>query len=568
MSSTVSPDGRSRQELEAAAHLLDHAQGRDLDEAIRTGKTRGPQVEYRENPVADSQAMDTSSDGEKTKPSAVGTPNGAATRTPTTATTEPRGSPATESPAQSGQICSNCGTTRTPLWRRSPQGTIICNACGLYFKARNASRPATLKRPHGQSTSLDQSESSSQKPRSSRSPVSTPARLNHQTPTGATFVAADQVPTGSCPGGGKCNGTGGAAGCSGCPAFNNRVSKAANFAVSRASQTPARDRSHTPADQSAHKEDTMQSAHDEPSPSSAENTAVVPACQNCATTVTPLWRRDEAGYTICNACGLYYKLHGVHRPVAMKKSTIKRRKRVVPAMADLAVNDLHSPGHASSTSPEPSHGLHSSLEHVTRDSSGKIPAGISSGHQSDTTQPGFVSSPDTRTASKSYQPPAVDFTGYQRPPDNSDSERERTSRPPNQHTPNEHRKRSLTGSEELETTQRVEGDTTTAPTSKRPHSITSILNPLQHPSAASTIEQPPPARPASPPTPLQQQQQRGSATPLSPARTGTPSTDTFARTKLNTEKRAELEREAHMMRKMLAAKEKELAEWAESDARD
>jgi GATA-binding protein, other eukaryote len=29
--------------------------------------------------------------------------------------------------------------------------------------------------------------------------------------------------------------------------------------------------------------------------------------------------------------GLYYKLHGVHRPVAMKKSIIKRRKRVVPA---------------------------------------------------------------------------------------------------------------------------------------------------------------------------------------------------------------------------------------------
>lgn len=29
--------------------------------------------------------------------------------------------------------------------------------------------------------------------------------------------------------------------------------------------------------------------------------------------------------------GLYYKLHGTHRPVAMKKQEIKRRKRVVPA---------------------------------------------------------------------------------------------------------------------------------------------------------------------------------------------------------------------------------------------
>ncbi|SAM06128.1 hypothetical protein [Absidia glauca] len=50
-------------------------------------------------------------------------------------------------------------------------------------------------------------------------------------------------------------------------------------------------------------------------------------CANCHTTTTPLWRRDGSGQTICNACGLYYKLHQVHRPAAMKRTVIKRRKR-------------------------------------------------------------------------------------------------------------------------------------------------------------------------------------------------------------------------------------------------
>ncbi|KAI8053909.1 GATA zinc finger-domain-containing protein, partial [Syncephalis plumigaleata] len=37
-------------------------------------------------------------------------------------------------------------------------------------------------------------------------------------------------------------------------------------------------------------------------------------CKNCETTVTPLWRRDPEGNPLCNACGLFLKLHGVLRP--------------------------------------------------------------------------------------------------------------------------------------------------------------------------------------------------------------------------------------------------------------
>lgn len=34
-------------------------------------------------------------------------------------------------------------------------------------------------------------------------------------------------------------------------------------------------------------------------------------CTNCLTQTTTLWRRNNDGETVCNACGLYYKLHGV-----------------------------------------------------------------------------------------------------------------------------------------------------------------------------------------------------------------------------------------------------------------
>ncbi|KAF9323323.1 putative electron transfer flavoprotein subunit [Podila minutissima] len=52
-----------------------------------------------------------------------------------------------------------------------------------------------------------------------------------------------------------------------------------------------------------------------------------PCCTNCKTTLTPLWRKDDAGEILCNACGLYYKLHHRHRPISLKRNVIRRRSR-------------------------------------------------------------------------------------------------------------------------------------------------------------------------------------------------------------------------------------------------
>ncbi|CEP63506.1 Gat1p LALA0_S08e04016g [Lachancea lanzarotensis] len=50
-------------------------------------------------------------------------------------------------------------------------------------------------------------------------------------------------------------------------------------------------------------------------------------CTNCDTKTTPLWRRDPEGNPLCNACGLFLKLHGVVRPLSLKTDVIRKRQR-------------------------------------------------------------------------------------------------------------------------------------------------------------------------------------------------------------------------------------------------
>lgn len=50
-------------------------------------------------------------------------------------------------------------------------------------------------------------------------------------------------------------------------------------------------------------------------------------CSNCETRITPLWRKRGDGTYLCNACGLYRKIHGMDRPKEMKTEIVRHRRR-------------------------------------------------------------------------------------------------------------------------------------------------------------------------------------------------------------------------------------------------
>ncbi|KAI9701300.1 MAG: hypothetical protein M1836_001970 [Candelina mexicana] len=91
-----------------------------------------------------------------------------------------------------------------------------------------------------------------------------------------------------------------------------------------------------------------------------EANGVPTTCTNCYTQTTPLWRRNPEGHPLCNACGLFLKLHGVVRPLSLKTDIIKKRNRgsgntvpvgVASTRASKKASRKNSVAHTASTTP-------------------------------------------------------------------------------------------------------------------------------------------------------------------------------------------------------------------------
>ena len=105
-----------------------------------------------------------------------------------------------------------------------------------------------------------------------------------------------------------------------------------------------------------------QKLHDKPRPVCIQDdgsiriqrTAIVDnnICVNCHTSDTPLWRRGLDGQPLCNACGLYFKQHKSYRPLDPSK---KKTKRSLSGCRPMEFDNHHSNQYHSISAHESSH---------------------------------------------------------------------------------------------------------------------------------------------------------------------------------------------------------------------
>jgi len=269
--------------------------------------------------------------------------------------------------------------------------------------------------------------------------------------------------------------------------------------------------------------------------------------------------------------GLYYKLHGVHRPVTMKKSIIKRRKRIIP-------NPGASPEGEGSAEPadSPSPGAEAQVEKGSINPDGSVNLGFRS--QEDHA---MKLVPETVLRQNRQPSPQHGDLGQYHSSNNNQQRRvpesltdENRLAPLTSLNAHGDRQSSLSPASFLSPSRKrsfsnldVESSgSADAEPSKRLSSISSILNPAgaTHPEGGADpslrLSRSPGSTGASAPSPGAASSTGHAATPppFVPPQLGSREPSCEERSK--TERRAALAREAERIRQMLAAKERELAE--------
>ena len=116
---------------------------------------------------------------------------------------------------------------------------------------------------------------------------------------------------------------------------SNPVSPSSNSSTSESSQSDF-DLNFLPSPGSPWSERSFTNNHEmtyvimeDPAPAPAITFSISPklSCVNCFTTTTSTWRKDSLGYPVCNACGLYFRVHQRKRPAEWAREGVMKRKR-------------------------------------------------------------------------------------------------------------------------------------------------------------------------------------------------------------------------------------------------